>query len=133
MELQMEFQATDLSICNGNKKYLIGTSIFTWIFAFKLFHVFIAVASSLSSKYYLQFLTNYFTTSLQNLNKIGWSERHKIWIFLTTTTTTKPGYYVNQFYYIVNAILKEVLPVKQISMLRVFSTKLPSIIFQELR
>ena len=49
---------------------------FTRNFTFKLLHISIAVtvANSLRSKYYLQFLTNYFTTSWQNLNKIRWSE-----------------------------------------------------------
>ena len=49
MELQIKF----ISICNGNKKYNIGTPIFTRIFAFKLFNVSIAVANNVTSKYIL--------------------------------------------------------------------------------
>ena len=40
----------------------------------------------------------------------------------------KPAYYVNHFWYIVSAILKEVLHVKQITMLRIFIIKFPSFI-----
>ena len=54
---KIEFQTTDVSISKGNKKYPIGTSFFTRIFAFR---VFIAFANTLSSKYYFYFLTNYF-------------------------------------------------------------------------
>ena len=35
LELQMEFQTSAVSICNSNKQYLIGTSFFTRIFAYK--------------------------------------------------------------------------------------------------
>ena len=72
-----------------------------------------------------------FTTSWRNLNKIWWSELHKIWIFLTK----KPAHffkYVNHLWYIVSAILKEVLHVKQIMMLRVFIVRLPSFIIPKI-
>ena len=83
--IKMEFHTSDVCISNCYKKYPIGTSILTRIFAFKLFHVSIGVANSISSKYYFFFcysLLTIFTTNWQNLNKIRWSETHKIWIFL---------------------------------------------------
>ena len=113
MELQIKFQTSNVSICKGNKKYPIGNQLFTRLFAFKLFHVSIAVANSILSKYYLLFLTN-FTTSWQNLNKIRWSEPHKIWIFLTKNLHN----YVNHFWY--SAILKEVLHVKHNDALSIY-------------
>ena len=53
MELQMEFQTSDVSICNGNKKYPIGASTFYTDFSEQVLHISIAVANSKSPKYYL--------------------------------------------------------------------------------
>ena len=49
MESQIEFQTSDIIIPNDNNKWPIGILIFARIFAFRLFHVFIAVANSISS------------------------------------------------------------------------------------
>ena len=54
----MEFQTSDVSICDGNKKYLIESSIFHTEFCVQTLYVSIAVANSISSKYYLYFLSN---------------------------------------------------------------------------
>ena len=53
-------------------------------FMFKLFHDFIAVANRRSSNTICNSLLTIFTTIWQNLNKLGWSELHKIWIFWQT-------------------------------------------------
>ena len=77
-ELQMEFQASDVSFYNGNKKCLLEHQLFTRIFAFKLFHVSTVVAHSISSKYYLQFLSNYL------YHKLAKFEEKKYRMILTT-------------------------------------------------
>ena len=93
MELQIEFWTSDVSICNGNKKYPIVTSIFTQIVAFKLFHVSIAITNSISSKYYLKFLTNYCNHKLTKFRQN--------WMIRTTQDLNlrdkKTGCYVNLF------------------------------------
>ena len=88
----MDVQTSDVSICNwnGNKKYPIETSNFTRIFAFDLLYVSIAVANSISSKYYL-FLTYFF---YYKLAKFGQNR------MIRTTQNfdlfwQKPLYYVN--------------------------------------
>ena len=123
MELQMEFQTSDVNICNGNKKYPIGTSTFykdflCWSsFIFTLLLLTVYVQSIICNS-----LLTMFTTAWQNLNKIGWSQLHKIWIFFDK----KPAYFVNHFWYFVSAGLIEVLCVKQVMMLLVFIIELPS-------
>ena len=68
MELQIVFQTFDVSICNGNKKYPIGTLLFfTQIFAFRLFHVSIFVANRISSNTICNALLNFFNIRWQNL------------------------------------------------------------------
>ena len=55
-ELQMIFQTSDVSICNGNIKDLIGSlehQPYALNFIFKLFHVFVVVANIESLKYSL--------------------------------------------------------------------------------
>ena len=52
---------------------LLEHELFTRIFEIKFFYVSIAIANSISLEYCL-------STSWQNLNKIGCSEQHKIWI-----------------------------------------------------
>ena len=50
----MTFQTSDVSIGKGNMKYPISKhQIFTLNFAFKLFHVSIAIDNCKSQKYYL--------------------------------------------------------------------------------
>ena len=100
--------------------------LFTRIFAFKLFHNSIFVAYNISSKYYIY---NSLLTILPQADKI-WTKSDDPIILSTQKLDLfdKNLYiYVNQFLkYIVSAILKEVLHVKQILMLRVFIIRLPS-------
>ena len=113
MELQIEFYSSDVSFCNGNTKFPIETSIFLHGFLPSSFFMFpLLLLTVLVQNTSCNSLPTTFTTMWQILNKIEWSELHKIGIFWQ-----KPGYYVNHFWYTVSAILKEVLYVKQIMML----------------
>ena len=81
---------------------LLKHQLFTRIFAFKLFHVFNAIANSRSSKYFLFFLTNYFYQKLSKFEQNRMIRTTQNWDLLTK----KAIYYVKHFENIVSAILK---------------------------
>ena len=83
-EFQMIFLASDANICNGYMKYHIRTSTFHVRFCVQAlpFSIAIAYCPKVQNNIY-NCLIIMFTTSWRNLNKIGWSELHKMWCFMT--------------------------------------------------
>ena len=94
MELQMKCQTSDVSTCNGNKKCptVLEHQVFTQIFAFKLFHVSIAVTNGIRSN--LLFVIRYYF-----YHKLAKFEQQNRMIRTTQNLDLfeKKGYYVNHF------------------------------------
>ena len=68
-------------ICNGNKKYTTGTWTYYTDLCIQTIFPLLLLTVQVQNKICNSLLT-IFTKSWQNLNKIRWSELHKIWIVL---------------------------------------------------
>ena len=77
-ELQMIFQTSDTSICNGNIKPYRYINVLHYILCSSSFMFPLLLLAMKIQKYSCNSSINIFKVSWWNLNKIGWSELHKI-------------------------------------------------------
>ena len=101
--------------------------LFTLNFAFKLFHVSIAIDNCRSQNTICNSVITMFTTSWQNLIKIGWSEQFKILSFLQKAVS-----HVKHSDISLAPFWRRFLQMKQFHDAKVFNTRLQSFVIPKI-